>query len=151
MDPDAAMDEVAWLNDEFRRTLEDGYVVLHRTIRHWSRVCEVLDGLRVVPGGADEPLRDTGDLEIGGQRVVWKIHYYEKLGRFRCRPLDENCIRVLTAMIGTGFEGSAQDFWNGLEAQATREALWNQQSSMSMRQRLRQRMTTFAGPAGESR
>ncbi len=148
MDADGQMDEIAWLNDEFRRSLTDGYVVLHRTIRHWIRVCEVLDGLRVVPGGADEPLRDTGDVHVDGQRIVWKIHYYEKLGRFRCRPLDADCIRVLTAMFANGFEGSAREFWNGLEVTATREALWNRQQSATIRQRLRQRMTTFAEPVG---
>ena len=140
--------EIARLNDAFRETLSEGYVVLHRTIRHWSRVCEVLDGLRVVPGNADEPLRDTGSLQVAGKRVVWKIHYYERLGRFRCRPLDADCIRVLTAMVADGFHRSAQEFWNQLEQQVQTQEVVCKQSSMSTRQRLRAQMTSFAKRAG---
>lgn len=140
--------EIARLNDAFRETLSDGHVVLHRQIRHWSRVCEVLDGLRVVPGGADEPLRDTGSLQVAGKRVVWKIHYYERLGRFRCRPLDANCIRVLTTMVADGFRGSAREFWEQLEQQAQTQEVVCKQLSMSTRQRLRAQMTSFARRAG---
>ena len=147
---DGYVTQVAMANDEFRAQLPDGYVVLHKTIRFWSKACEVLDGLRVVPGGADEPMRDTGDLEIDGHRIVWKIHYYDRLGWFRCQPLDKDCVRVLTAMVGDGFSGSAREFWQQLEQQQKhkKESIW-QQSSMSMRQRLQRVMTSSVEPAGE--
>jgi hypothetical protein len=145
--------EIARLNDEFRSRLTEGNVVLHRTVRHWSRACEVLDGLRVVPGlvpgGADEPLRDTGSLRVAGKRIVWKIHYYDQLGRFRCRPLDRDCLRVLTAMFASGFRGSASQFWRALERKALTKEIICQQPLMNMRQRLRERMMSSVVPAGE--
>ncbi len=130
MDPEAVMDEIAERNDEFRSKLMDGAVVLHRHIREWHRLCEVLDELRVVPGGADEPLRDTGDVYVDGQRVVWMIHYFDRVGAFRCRPLDKNCIWVLTAMLANGWLGSAREYWQ--QRETTKELAWNQQESSRM-------------------
>lgn len=112
---------IAQLNDEFRRQLDSKSVAFHRSVREWSRVCEVMDGLRVVPGGADEPLRDTGSLEVAGQRIVWRIHYYEPKGRFRRRPLDEGCIRMLVAVFEDDFEGLTNEFWQAWDRYLTEQ------------------------------
>lgn len=42
---------------------------------------------------------DFGSLRFEGQKVFWKIDYYDQELKYWCDPLDKACRRVLTVML----------------------------------------------------
>lgn len=42
---------------------------------------------------------DFGSLEIHGQKIFWKIDYYDEDLKYWCDPLDSKCRRVVTIML----------------------------------------------------
>ena len=42
---------------------------------------------------------DFGSLKVAGEKVFWKIDYYDENLKNWCDPLDPDCQRVLTIML----------------------------------------------------
>ena len=95
--------KIAKLNDVSRRSplsyltsagvisLEPSIVGdIYTAVRNFSRFTEDND-----PYGE----HDFGSLEIHGQRIFWKIDYYDQQLKYGVDPLDPNCRRVVTVML----------------------------------------------------
>lgn len=95
--------KIAALNDAARRnvmsyltsagviSLEPSIVGdIYTAVRNFSRFTEDND-----PYGE----HDFGSLEIHGQRIFWKIDYYDEDLKYWCDPLDSKCRRVVTIML----------------------------------------------------
>jgi hypothetical protein len=92
----------ATLNDRFRGMCLDVYytsgvrdgindlVSLSRAVESFSSFSEDND-----PYGE----HDFGSLKFEGQKIFWKIDYYDQELKYWCDPLDKACRRVLTVML----------------------------------------------------
>lgn len=94
--------DIAKLNDRFRGMcldvvytsgVRDGImdlIGLSRRIETFNTFTEDND-----PHGE----HDFGSLVFEGQKIFWKIDYYDKALRYWCDPLSADCRRVLTVML----------------------------------------------------
>ncbi|MEO5948902.1 MAG: DUF3768 domain-containing protein [Candidatus Saccharimonas sp.] len=92
----------AALNDRFRGMCLDVYytsgvrdgigdlIGLSRAVEGFSSFTEDND-----PYGE----HDFGSLKFEGQKIFWKIDYYDRDLKYWCDPLDKSCRRVLTVML----------------------------------------------------
>ena len=92
----------AELNDRFREMCLDVYytsgvrdgindlISLSRAVEGFSSFTEDND-----PYSA----HDFGSLRFEGQKIFWKIDYYDQNLKYWCDPLDKACRRVLTVML----------------------------------------------------
>jgi hypothetical protein len=92
----------AKLNDRFRGMCLDVYytsgvrdgindlVSLSRSVESFSSFTEDND-----PYGE----HDFGSLKFEGQKIFWKIDYYDQDLKYWCDPLDKACRRILTVML----------------------------------------------------
>jgi len=97
--------KIAQLNDSFRRKgdgvtitsgvqmLDDLYGVLE-SVRWYSDFNEDND-----PYGE----RGFGSFEWHGEKLFWKIDYYDATLRYWCDPLDSKCRRLLTVMLASEY------------------------------------------------
>jgi len=97
--------EVAKLNDEFRKSgmgvvvtsgvqvLENLHLLLDE-IRRFSEFNEDND-----PYGE----HDFGTVHWYGEKVFWKIDYYDQSMQYGSDPLDSECKRVLTIMLASEY------------------------------------------------
>ena len=100
-------DRVHALNDILRRTLSGGTLVLTAGIVALGRERQqlILDAMaafdRFKPDDDPHSEHDFGALEAAGERVFWKIDYYDRSGRFASPdPADSSVAhRVLTVML----------------------------------------------------
>ncbi|CAA2158521.1 hypothetical protein MBRA_03790 [Methylobacterium brachiatum] len=100
-------DRVRALNDILRRTLSGGTLVLTAGIIALGRERQqlILDAMAAFDGFEpdDDPHgeHDFGALEAAGERVFWKIGYFDRSGRFPSQsPADSSVThRVLTVML----------------------------------------------------
>jgi hypothetical protein len=100
-------DRVRALNDILRRTLSGGTLVLTAGIVALGRERQqlILDAIaafdRFEPDNDPHGEHDFGALEAAGERVFWKIDYYDRSGRFASPdPADSSVThRVLTVML----------------------------------------------------
>lgn len=92
--------KIAKLNDEFRRvetmSVSQGVFNLHdvlgliRAVREFHDFTEDND-----PYGE----HDFGSLDWEGDRIFWKIDYYDPSFELWCDPLNPECERVLTVYL----------------------------------------------------
>jgi hypothetical protein len=94
--------EIARINDRFRGMCLDVFytpgvrdgitdlIRLSRKIEEFNNFNEDND-----PHGE----HDFGSLSFEGQKIFWKIDYYDKELKYWCDPLDKACRRVLTVML----------------------------------------------------
>ena len=100
-------DRVRALNDILRRTLSGGTLVLSAGLVALSRERQraILDAVaafdRFEPDNDPYSERDFGTVEAAGERVFWKIDYYDRSGRYASPdPADTSVTRrVLTVML----------------------------------------------------
>src|SRR5574338_295193 len=97
--------EVAKLNDQFRKSgigivvtqgvqvLENLHLLLDE-IRRFSEFNEGND-----PYGE----HDFGTVHWYGEKVFWKIDYYDQSMQYGSDPLDSECRRVLTIMLASEY------------------------------------------------
>lgn len=94
--------KIAALNDEHRRSMQ-GCTVTKGIVAMGSAANEVFVSVRdyVAFTEDNDPYgeHDFGSLEIHGQRIFWKIDYYDEDLKYWCDPLDSKCRRVLTIML----------------------------------------------------
>jgi hypothetical protein len=99
--------KIAALNDAFRKSgsgvmvtpgIQEfgvfGMSELLSEVRHFDSFTEDND-----PYGE----HDFGSLEWGGEKVFWKIDYYDPELKFGRDPLDVECKRVLTVMLASEY------------------------------------------------
>lgn len=93
---------IATLNDTFRKNSPAQYVftlcVIERiplqdilfAVRHYDTFTE-----------ANDPYseHDFGSLSLNGEKIFWKIDYYDQALTGWCDPLTSECRRVLTVML----------------------------------------------------
>ncbi len=94
--------DIAKLNDKFRGMCLDVFytagvrdgimdlVGLSRAIESFNHFTEDND-----PHGE----HDFGSLRFEGQKIFWKIDYYDQELKYWCDPLDKACRRILTVML----------------------------------------------------
>lgn len=92
--------KIAELNDAFRKketmSVSQGVFNLHdvlgliRAVRDYSDFTEDND-----PYGE----HDFGSLSWEGEKIFWKIDYYDEELKAWCDPLSDKCHRVLTIML----------------------------------------------------
>lgn len=94
--------DIAKLNDRFRGMCLDVFytdgvrdgimdlIGLSRAVEDFNRFTEDND-----PYGE----HDFGSLKFEGQKVFWKIDYYDRDLKYWCDPLSPDCRRVLTVML----------------------------------------------------
>jgi len=92
--------EIARLNDECRK----GYTLtLTRGVQALPDVLEVLEMVRKFNdfGEDNDPYgeHDFGSFECFGEKLFWKIDYYDSALELWADPLSSECRRVLTVML----------------------------------------------------
>ena len=100
-------DRVRALNDILRRTLSGGTLVLTAGIIALGRERQqaILDAIaafdRFDADNDPHVEHDFGAVEVAGERVFWKIDYYDRSGRYASPdPADTSVTRrVLTVML----------------------------------------------------
>lgn len=102
METQVAEIEIAKLNDRFRGMCLDVFytagvrdgimdlIGLSRAVEDFKNFNEDND-----PHGE----HDFGSLVYEGQKIFWKIDYYDRQLQRWCDPLDPECRRVLTVML----------------------------------------------------
>lgn len=107
LDNDSALERVRSLNDEARRHLTDGKVVVTRGIAALPEddQAAILDRVLAfddfTPENDPWHEHDFGAFEHNGHRIFWKIDYYDRDGRFGSPdPADPSVTkRVLIVML----------------------------------------------------
>ena len=92
---------IAVLNDSFRRSMQ-GCTVTRGVVALGAAANEVFVGVRDYSSFTEDndPYgeHDFGSLEVAGERIFWKIDYYDEDLKNWCDPLSPVCHRVLTIM-----------------------------------------------------
>ena len=99
-------DKIRQLNDSFRRTFIGGDVMLTLGIRMKSEkeVADILERVRTfkdfTPANNPYSEDDSASFDHNGEKIIWKIDYYDKNYRFLSdNPADPTITnRVLTIM-----------------------------------------------------
>ena len=98
-------DKIADLNDKYRRT-GIGFTITRKvqalrdlprliyTIQHYNYFTKDVD-----PFGE----HDFGFVAWGGQKIYWKIDYYDQSMKYYGDPYSETCRRVLTVMLASEY------------------------------------------------
>lgn len=94
--------KIAQLNDEYRRSMQ-GCTVTRGVVALGAAANEVFMGVRDYTEFSEDndPYgeHDFGSLKVAGQKIFWKIDYYDENLSKWCDPLDPDCNRVLTIML----------------------------------------------------
>ena len=94
---------IAALNDQLRTTFQGGEVLMTRGIQGSGQVAEILAKVRSHRdwGEDSDPHHehDFGVIRHDGERIYWKIDYYDRDLCGGEDPLSPNCRRVLTVML----------------------------------------------------
>ena len=93
--------KIARLNDEFRKSWQG--IMLTSGVRTLEDVVGLVNKVRLFddfnenndPHGE----HDFGTVYWYGEKVFWKIDYYDPTLRFGADPLDEACNRIMTVML----------------------------------------------------
>ena len=99
--------DIKTLNDKFRKTLLGGKVMLTRGIYSKEQACinEILDSVKTFnnfnENNAPYNEHDYGSFEYEGEKIMWKIDYYDRDFRYYSEnPADINkTVRVMTIML----------------------------------------------------
>lgn len=104
-------DKIRQLNDSFRRTFIGGDVMLTLGIRMKSEkeVADILECVRTfndfTPANNPYSEDDSASFDYKGERIIWKIDYYDKDYRYMSEnPADPTITnRVLTIMTASEY------------------------------------------------
>lgn len=99
--------DIQTLNDNFRKSLLGGKVILTRGIysRGQAFINEILNSVKTFNNfnSKNDPYNehDYGSFEYDGQKIMWKIDYYDRnLCCCSTDPTDESkTVRVMTVML----------------------------------------------------
>ena len=94
--------KIAALNDAHRRSMQ-GCTVTKGIVAMGSAANEVFVGVRdyVAFTEDNDPYgeHDFGSFSVAGNKVFWKIDYYDQQLQYGSDPLDLECRRVITIML----------------------------------------------------
>jgi hypothetical protein len=94
--------KIAAINDEFRRSME-GCTVTRGVVAMGAAANEVFVAVRdyTAFNEDNDPYgeHDFGSLKVAGEKVFWKIDYYDENLSNWCDPLNPDCHRILTIML----------------------------------------------------
>ena len=94
--------KIATLNDAHRRGMQ-GCTVTKGIVAMRDKANEVFVAVRYYTDFTEDndPYgeHDFGSLEVAGEKVFWKIDYYDENLKNWCDPLDPDCHRILTIML----------------------------------------------------
>ena len=100
------MNVLATLNDQFRKSWS-GVIFTPGIISgindHFSLAQAVESFALFTEDNDPYGEHDFGALELEGQRVLWKIDYYDQSLQHWCDPLDARCKRVLTVLLASEY------------------------------------------------
>jgi hypothetical protein len=95
-------EKIAQLNDTFRRSMT-GCVVTRGIAELTPLINDIFTRVRDYTDFTkdNDPYNehDFGSFEILGNRIFWKIDYYEGEYQYWCDPLSPACKRVMTIML----------------------------------------------------
>jgi hypothetical protein len=99
-------EKIAALNDEFRKAIP-----MSVTITNGVYTLPDLDGLMRAVREFDQftedndpySEQDSGSLDWHGEKVFWKIDYYDQALEYGKDPLDVECKRVLTVLLASEY------------------------------------------------
>lgn len=93
--------KIAALNDKFRNMAID--VMITPGVRDLPQVIELMKAIESFDrfNEDNDPYgeHDFGSLIWSGEKIFWKISYYDSELRYGADPLDPECRRVLTIML----------------------------------------------------
>ena len=94
-------EKIASLNDEYRKSRQ-GFMVT-RGVSALPDIAEVIDMVRDFNDFSEDndPYgeHDFGSFECFGEKLFWKIDYYDSALKLWADPLSNECHRVLTVML----------------------------------------------------
>ena len=94
--------KIAALNDAHRQSMQ-GCTVTRGIVAMHDKANEVFASVRDYTdfNEDNDPYgeHDFGSLEVAGERIFWKIDYYDEDLKNWCDPLSPDCRRVLTIML----------------------------------------------------
>ena len=98
--------ELAKLNDKFRRS--GSGVTITPGVQGLPDLSELLEEIRWYEQFAHDPEEDGDEHDLGainwyGNRVLWKIDYYDQQLEYGEDPLSLDCRRVLTVMLASEY------------------------------------------------
>jgi hypothetical protein len=98
--------QIAALNDRFRGMAID-VVVTPGVIHGFADVIELLKAVERFETFTEDNdphgEHDFGSLEWEGEKVFWKIDYYDQELRAWCDPLSPKCRRIMTVMLASEY------------------------------------------------
>ena len=98
-------DKIRALNDQFRRSLRGGQLIMTRQVAERSDVAMIVDRVRTFDSFsvANDPYgeHDFGSFEFGPDRFFWKIDYYDSRVEFGSPDPADPAVttRILTIML----------------------------------------------------
>ena len=102
MNTEQTIAKIAAKNDDFRRNMS-GCTVTRGIAAMGPAVNEIFVRVRDFSSFTEDndpyEEHDFGSFEIVGQKVFWKIDYYDEEQKRWCDPLSDECHRVLTIML----------------------------------------------------
>lgn len=97
--------KIALLNDTFRRSRQD--VTITQGIQNIDCLSGLLDEVSRFNafGESNDPYgeHDFGQITWCGQKVFWKIDYYDQALEYGEDPLSPACRRILTVMLASEY------------------------------------------------
>jgi hypothetical protein len=97
--------KIAALNDRFRGMALD--VMITPGVRDLPQVIELMKAIEQFDTFSEDndPYgeHDFGSLEWCGEKVFWKIDYYDQKLEYGEEPLSPNCRRVMTVMLASEY------------------------------------------------
>ncbi len=100
------MNDLAIMNDEFRRSWKDVVFtdnVLMRIENHLDLATAVHQFSSFNEDNDPYHEHDFGSLEVEGKTVFFKIDYYDQDLKYYCDPRDKSCRRVMTVMLAEDY------------------------------------------------
>ena len=100
------MNALATLNDQFRKSWSEVIFtqgIISAVSNHFI-LAQVIESFCLFNEDNDPyGEHDFGALELEGQRILWKIDYYDQTLQHWCDPLDTRCRRVLTVLLASEY------------------------------------------------
>jgi hypothetical protein len=100
------MNDRATLNDTFRKSWKDVVftsTVMTRIEHHFALTQAIHDFTAFDEDNDPYGEHDFGALNLEGERILWKIDYYDQSLGYWCDPLDPKCRRVMTVMLAEDY------------------------------------------------
>ena len=100
------MNALATLNDQFRKSWREVVFtqgIINGVSDHFG-LAQAVESFCLFDEDNDPyGEHDFGSLNLEGQRILWKIDYYDQALQYWCDPLDTRCRRTMTIMLASEY------------------------------------------------